>query len=90
MTPAEIIRNAIPDAPDDLVEHIVWGRTPFPFAPLTAKDFYKAASRYRRASKKGKQLCDFCDRLAVRRFRCEQCDDALARARQKLAEEDKP
>lgn len=64
MTPAQIIRGAIPDASDALCEHILWGRTPYPCGQITAKSLYRAASRLRRAAESGRHLCDFCDNLA--------------------------
>jgi hypothetical protein len=78
MTPAHCIRAAIPGASDELVDHIVWGRTPFPFAKLGARDFYKAASSWRRAAAKGIQLCDHCHNIAsADAWTCQQCWDAL-------------
>ena len=65
MTFAQIIRAAIPDADAAICDHILWGRTPYPFTKLTARDIYKAAYRFKRASDHGKQLCDFCDNLAL-------------------------
>lgn len=73
MTPADCIRAAIPGANDELVHHIVWGRTPYPFMKLSARDFYKAASRLRRAEAKGIRLCDFCDNIAVDGWNCQAC-----------------
>lgn len=78
MTPADCIRAAIPDADDALCDHIVWGRTPFPFTKLSARDFYKAASRFKRAEANGRRLCDWCDNLAVDGWNCQACNDALS------------
>lgn len=78
MTPADCIRAAIPGASDQLCEHIVWGRTPFPFTKLSARDFYRAAHRFQRAEAKGIRLCDWCDNIAVNRWNCQACNDALA------------
>jgi len=77
MTPVDCIRAAIPDADDVLCDHIAWGRTPFPVGMPTARDFYKAASRWKRAQEHGIQLCDFCDNIAVDGFYCQACIDAL-------------
>jgi hypothetical protein len=79
MTAAEIIRAAIPNAPEELCEHILWARTPFPCGRVSAQELYHAASTYRRASEHGIELCDFCDRAIVppNRFLCERCGDAL-------------
>lgn len=81
MTPADCVRAAIPDADESLIGHIIWGRTPYPFMKLTARDFYKAASRFKRAGEHGIRLCDFCDNIAVDGWNCQSCNDALARAR---------
>jgi len=78
MTPFDCIRAAIPEASDALCDHIMWGRTPFPFAKLGAREFYKAASRYQRAASNNIRLCDFCDRLADHdRWTCAPCGAAL-------------
>ena len=51
MNAAEIIRNAIPNASDLLVEIILWERTPFPVGAVTAKTLYKTeAGDSRRSS----------------------------------------
>lgn len=81
MTPADCIRAAIPDASDELCGHIIWGRTPYPFMKLTARDFYRAASRFKRAGDHGIRLCDFCDNVAIDGWNCQPCNDALAHAR---------
>jgi len=76
---ATIIRGAMPDASDSMVEHIVWGRTCLPFGKVTARDLYRAASRVRRAADKGRMLCDLCDNLADGdRYTCARCKAALA------------
>lgn len=81
MTPADIIRAAIPGATDSDVEHVVWGRTAFPMASVSARDLYRAASRLQRATANGIRLCDFCDRIArTGDWMCVSCDDALRRA----------
>ena len=79
MNVLEIVRAAIPNADESLAEAIVWGRTPYPFAPVTAKSLYHAAYRWQRASKHGVQLCEFCDRPAAGKWLCERCDAALSR-----------
>lgn len=73
MTPQQIIRGAIPQADEAICEHILWGRTPFPFAKVTAREIYKAADRFRRAGAHGIHLCEFCDRPAVDGWNCEKC-----------------
>lgn len=64
MTPREIVRKAIPDADDDLCEHIIWARTGFPAFWKTdnpEREIFEAARRFSRAVANGRQLCDFCD-----------------------------
>jgi len=86
MTPAEIVRAAIPGADDSLCEHILWGRTPFPCGQVWARDIYRAASRWKRAEEQGNQLCELCDRLAAEGFiLCDICNAALTRARERRA-----
>lgn len=81
MNAAEIIRAAIPGATDADVDHVVWGRTPFPFSPMTARVLYRAASRLQRATAHGISLCDFCDRIAQPGDSvCARCRDALRSA----------
>lgn len=81
MNKSDVVRAAIPDADEDLVSHIVWGRTAFPFVKLTARSLYAAASRFRRANDSGKTLCDMCDRLAIdESFICADCSAAIASA----------
>lgn len=76
--PSDIIRKAIPAAPPEVVDFVLWERTPFPFARLTARDLYKAASGYRRACEHGIRLCDHCHRPAVRDYECARCGEALS------------
>jgi hypothetical protein len=88
MTPAQIVRAAIPGADDSLCEHILWGRTPFPCGEVWARDIYLAASRWRRAESRGVTLCEFCDRLAnAGEYTCESCSAALARARERARDQ---
>ena len=83
-TAADIIRAAIPDADNSLCEHIIWGRTWFPFAPVDAKMLYKAAFRWKRACEHNLKLCDFCDRIAMKnRSECEFCYDGLIKTSEK-------
>ena len=79
LTMSDCIRSAIPDASSDLCDHIIWSRTPYPFAKLSAKELYKAASGYQRASASGIILCDMCDRIALKDlWCCERCDRILS------------
>lgn len=80
MTPVDIVRRAIPDADHWLVEHIVWGRTPFPCGAITARSLYRAARRWQRAMDHGLRLCDLCDRVALPdEWWCQPCRDAIER-----------
>ena len=73
MTFEDIIKQAIPDADEQLCEHILWGRTCFPAGQITAKSLYKAAARWRRAWINRIRLCDYCDQPALAgEFEC-QC-----------------
>lgn len=82
MNAAAIVRAAIPQADNDLVDHVLWGRTCFPFGRVTARDLYRAASRLARAQAGGHVLCDLCDNRALpTRYTCQQCAAALAQTR---------
>lgn len=74
----EIIRAAIPNATEELAEEILWGRTPFPIGRVSAKDLYKAASRFERAAKNEIALCDFCNNKVTGVYAvCDSCNKAL-------------
>lgn len=73
----DVVRAAIPEADESLCEYVIWGRTPYPCSPLTAKDVYRAAYRLKRATDSGKKLCDWCDRLATQGDLCDKCRAAL-------------
>lgn len=75
MTAQEVIRGAIPDASDELCMYILWGRTPFPCGPVTAKSLYRVASGFRRA--RG-YLCEYCERRTEPGIRqCLRCSAAI-------------
>lgn len=79
MTPAQVIRKAIPDADDALCDHILWGRTPFPMGGITARGLYEAARRFQRAAVNGRRLCDWCNNLALTgEFMCVLCATAIS------------
>lgn len=83
MTADDIVRAAIPGASEDLVSHILWGRTPFPFARVTAQDLYRAASAWRRSTEHGFQLCDHCHNPAEPgKYECRRCRAVLSHRRQ--------
>jgi hypothetical protein len=78
VTPRDIVRGAIPDADDETIEYVIWGRTPFPFR-VDPREIYKAAAGYRRACKRGLTLCDFCSRpVDGEQWACERCEHAFA------------
>lgn len=78
MQAIEIVRAAIPDADESLASHILWGRTPFPFTKVTAKDLYRAASSFARAGANGRRLCDWCHREAEKgEWVCASCRAGL-------------
>lgn len=77
LTTYDCVRAAIPDASTELCEHIIWERTPYPFAKLSARDFYRAASGFRRAGANGIRLCDWCRRPALDGWTCKPCDERL-------------
>lgn len=80
MNAEAIIRSAIPGADDDLVEHVLWGRTPFPCGAINARSLFKAASGFRRACTNKRQLCDFCHNMVTtHRWTCDPCQTALSR-----------
>ncbi len=70
MTINEAIKTGYPDATDDICNYILWTRTAFPFAEMTAKGLYKAANTFYRARKSGRKLCDFCDRIQYKKGLC--------------------
>ena len=79
MLVTEIIRNAIPNASDEVCEHILWGRTPYPVGAITAKELYKSANRFKRAHDNGIRLCEFCDNIAMPdNWVCTSCNRALS------------
>ena len=81
MIAEQIIKAAIPDANDDIVEHILGGRTSFPMGKVTARDIYKAAYRYRRALRNHIRLCDFCDNVVSGDdWYCTSCAPAFSQA----------
>ena len=87
MNAVDIVRAAIPDAGEDVVSHILWGRTPFPCGPITAQSLYRAASSWRRACDNGLRLCELCHRVAVDNWTCQNCEDALERIRRERDED---
>jgi len=79
MTFADVIRSAVPGADASECEHILWGMTPYPCGPVSARDLYKAASRYKRAGANGIRLCDCCSNKAADEYEyyCKPCGDVL-------------
>jgi len=70
MTINTAIKTGYPGATDEICEYILWSRTAFPFALMTAKILYKAANTFYRAKKSGVRLCDFCDRIEYKNRLC--------------------
>ena len=83
MTPTQIVHAAMPGADQSLVEHVLWGMTPFPMGEVTARTIYKAASRCRRAAENDRILCDCCPNIVdpSYRFYCKPCGDVLRGSR---------
>jgi hypothetical protein len=78
MTPFDVVSAAIPLCDTETAELILWARTPFPCAPVSARTLYKAASSYYRARGRGYYLCDFCERLVGREYHtCDRCEAVL-------------
>ena len=94
MTAYDVVRNAIPDATDDLCEFIIWARTGYPSFWKTdnpVKEIYQAANRWARAKQNGRRLCEYCDTgtnlgmefsVVVGDDICERCRAAQTRARE--------
>ena len=80
MTFLELAKAALRSESDDDADHALWNRTPFPF-DTDPRVLFKRIDGYRRACANGRQLCDFCYRLAVDNWCCESCNRALANAR---------
>jgi hypothetical protein len=80
-TVLDVVRAAIPTADEALADHVLWGRTPYPCGPTSARAIYRAASALRRAGARGVALCEFCHRIArPGEWECESCDAALRHA----------
>jgi len=74
----EIVLAAIPNADESVIDHVLWGRTPFPCGAITAKSLYKAAYQYKRAADSKIRLCDFCSRRAEpNKWLCGKCSRML-------------
>lgn len=85
MNAEQIIKAAIPSATDELINYIVWGRTPFPFGPVSAKHLYKAASGYQRAMANNISLCELCDnKVPTGEYTCDRCESVLEKARKSV------
>lgn len=78
MMPSEIIQKTIPGISEEMIDYIIWCRTPHPFKALTAREVYKAADRWRRAQDHGIFLCEFCNNEARHDdWVCSKCERAL-------------
>ena len=81
-TYATVIQAAILGADEELCDHILWERTPFPCASIPAKKLYKVASTFGRAIKNNIILCDWCNhRVQAGDFTCNRCTDMFTRMR---------
>lgn len=75
-TTHEVIRAAIPGASDEVCEHVLWERTPFPCSSVTARRLYRAADGAARAAKNGIELCGCCHRVAeAGQLLCRRCGE---------------
>lgn len=63
MNVERIVRAAIPEATSSVIDHILWGRTPYPCGAITPKSLYKAADSWARACRNNLYLCDLCHRV---------------------------
>lgn len=77
MNARKIILSVFPNASASLMSHIIWGRTAYPFKPISARELWRAADRWRRATQHHRQLCDWCDRPALTNCLCLRCWKAL-------------
>lgn len=76
------VQAVVPQATESDLDYILWNRTPFPFAPVSPRDLYRAASGLKRATAKGAKLCDFCHRVSGDAIACGVCDRALSAGRE--------
>ncbi len=80
MNYSAIIKAAIPEANESIVDYVMWERTPWPIGSVTAKQLYKIAGRLKRAADKGVRLCDFCDNKTTDdKYTCSKCISALSK-----------
>lgn len=79
-TVASAVLAAIPDASEDVINYVVWERTPYPMGRISVRSVYKAASQLFRAGKNRRQLCTFCHNQSMPgEWECKKCRDALDR-----------
>lgn len=76
MTFLELAKAAMPGATDAEADYALWNHTPFPFS-TDPRMIFKKISGYRRASAKGRRLCEMCWRIADDGWTCKQCTEAL-------------
>jgi hypothetical protein len=73
MNVMEVARAAAPDFDDDLLDYLLWERTPFPMR-ISFRDIYYGIRRAVRASKHHLILCEYCNRIAEpNRSLCSHC-----------------
>lgn len=82
-TIAEVVKAAIPDATPEIIDWVLWERTPYPCGKVSAKKIYKASSSFVRASVSGIKQCELCSKGRVfgEGFVCSRCKKQLARYR---------
>lgn len=79
-TVSAIVKEYFPDATEDFIEHVLWGRTAFPAGTVSGtyeEDVRQACIVLKEAQGKGIELCDMCDRPAIINRLCESCYDTL-------------
>jgi hypothetical protein len=82
MNALDVVRAAMPDATEEDAEFIVWARTPFPMVEGAARNIYRAASGWARATRNGRVLCDLCWRAVTGEgMTCETCMRMLEECR---------
>lgn len=79
-TISAIVKEYFPDATEDFIEYVLWGRTAFPAGTVSGsyeEDVRQACIALKDAQEKGIVLCDMCDQPATVNRLCKGCHDAL-------------
>jgi hypothetical protein len=78
MNLSEIVQKAIPGINDEMIDYIIFNRTPYPLTKPSAREVYRAATRWQRARVHGIMLCELCDNEARQGdWVCTKCDRML-------------